>query len=358
MNQLDQLRRLVPQVSAAELCQITRGPCSSIVLLDVRENHEVAQGVIPRAAHIPLGYVEATVEDTLTDKSAAIYIYCASGMRSLLAAKMLLDRGYKTVYNVSDGYIGYLQSLEQSGPSRERYERQIVLPGVGLQGQLKLDAAKVLLIGAGGIGSPAALYLAGAGVGTIGLIDFDVVERSNLQRQVLFGDADVGQPKVAVAAERVNALNPEVQVDAIMDRLNKRNAREIISAYDLVVDGSDNFETRYLVNDTCISLNKTFVHASVYRWEGLVSVFGAQDGPCYRCLFPTPPPDDSMPNCAIGGVLGATVGVVGSLAAAEVVKLILGVGETLSGVVLKYNALNANWSRVSIAAHQECECRA
>lgn len=351
MNQLDELRRTIPQITASQLGCLAQ----DALLLDVRESHEVQQGAIPNSMHVPLGAVPIELQSGELGKlqrDRPVYIYCASGVRSLLAAKSLRDAGFSKVWNVSDGYYGYVAA------GGERYARQVVLPGIGTEGQAKLRAARVALVGAGGIGCPAALYLAGAGVGTLGIVDFDVVERSNLQRQVLFSDNDVGQPKVAVAAERVSALNPEVKVEAMLDRVTARNVGGLVSEYDYILDGSDNFETRYLVNDACVSAGKQYMHASVYQWQGLISVFGGVGGPCYRCLFPTPPPQDAIPNCAVGGVLGATVGVMGSLAAAEIVKLIVGAGESLKGVVLKVDALNMSWNRVALNARVGCGCRA
>ncbi|HVX39044.1 MAG TPA: molybdopterin-synthase adenylyltransferase MoeB [Gemmatimonadaceae bacterium] len=235
-----------------------------------------------------------------------------------------------------------------------RYSRHLILPDVALAGQERIKAARVLLVGAGGLGSPAALYLAAAGVGTIGLVDFDVVDMSNLQRQVLHGTSQVGRPKLESARERIADINPHVNLETYETRLTSANALDIMSKYDIVVDGTDNFATRYLTNDACVMLGKPNVYGSIFRFEGQASVFATPDGPCYRCLFPSPPPPDLVPSCAEGGVLGVLPGLVGTIQATEAIKLILGTGETLAGRLLLIDALHMRFHSVQVARDPTC----
>ncbi len=329
--------------------------------IDVREADEVAQGIIPGATAIPRGFLEARIEGAVPDRDAPIVIYCAGGARSAFAAKSLSDLGYTNVVSMSEGFGGWKAAgLPWSTPfqftaeQQRRYSRHFLLPEIGEVGQQKLLEAKVLLIGAGGLGSPAALYLAAAGVGTLGIIDDDIVDDSNLQRQILHSTDRIGQSKVESARTAINALNPDVEVVAHEIRLNRENALEIFSRYDVIVDGADNFATRYLVNDACVILGKPNVHGSIFRFEGQTTVFHSEHGPCYRCLFPDPPPPDLAPNCAEAGVLGVLPGIIGVLQAVETIKLVTGIGNPLIGRLVLYDALDASFRELRIDKDPGC----
>ncbi len=331
------------------------------IALDVREQEEWDGGHVPGAIHIPRGYLELRIEDAVPDKSTPLVVYCAGGVRSLLAAQTLQAMGYTNTTSVVGGYGRWSQSglpTEQgtglSAAQRRRYSRHLLLPEVGEAGQVRLLQSRVLLIGAGGLGSPAAYYLAAAGVGTLGIIDNDVVDESNLQRQILHNTKRVGQPKVASARETIEALNPDVKVVAINDRLSKENVLRLIQDYDVILDGTDNFPTRYLLNDASIIANKPVVHGSVFRFEGQVTVFKPFEGPCYRCLFPEPPPPALAPNCSEAGVLGILPGTIGLLQATEVVKLLLDTGDTLVGRLLTYDALAATFDELRLYRNPNC----
>ena len=314
--------------------------------LDVREPDEYEQGSIPGAIHIPRGNLESQIEGRIIDKDQAIVVYCAGGVRSAFAAKSLADLGYSDVVSMSGGFNRWKdEGREWTTPrtltadQRNRYQRHLLLPEVGEAGQQKLLDSKVLLLGAGGLGSPAALYLAAAGVGTLGIVDMDVVDASNLQRQILHNMDRIGDRKVDSAKKTLVAMNPDVQVITYDLRLGADNIVELFSDYDLVVDGTDNFPTRYLVNDASVLTRTPVVHGSIFRFEGQVTVFKPYDGPCYRCMYPEPPPPELAPSCSEAGVLGVLCGIIGSLEAVEAVKMLLGIGDPLVGRFLSYDAL-------------------
>lgn len=331
------------------------------VLVDVRERDEYEQGYVPRAEWIPRGFLELKIEDLVPEKSREVILYCAGGVRSVLAARALGELGYTNVSSMTGGFRAWKnagfaferpRSLTQE--QIKRYSRHLMLPEVGEKGQGKLLDAKVLLLGAGGLGSPSALYLAAAGIGTIGLVDDDVVDESNLQRQVLHNVDRVGIPKVESARMTLQALNPDVKVIAHQTRLSSDNVLDILSGYDLVVDGADNFPTRYLLNDAALKLKKPVVHASIFRFEGQVTTFLPFDGPCYRCLYPDPPPPGMAPSCQEAGVLGVLPGMIGTLQANEAIKLILGVGKSLSGRLMVLDALGTQWRTLKLRRDPHC----
>jgi molybdopterin/thiamine biosynthesis adenylyltransferase/rhodanese-related sulfurtransferase len=332
------------------------------VVIDIREFDEYAQGTIPGSYYIPRGFLELRIENLAPRRETPIALYCAGGVRSLLGARSLQEMGYTDVASVAGGFDGWKNAgyafevpRIMSDDQRHRYSRHTIIPEVGEQGQLKLLDAKVLLIGAGGLGSPAAMYLAAAGVGTLGIVDFDVVDVSNLQRQILHHLDDVGRPKVETAAEAITNLNTDVKVVPHRVLLNSENALDILGDYDVVINGSDNFPTRYLVNDACAFLGKPLVDGSIFRFEGQLTVFDpAHGGPCYRCLYPDPPPPGEVPSCAEGGVLGVLPGIIGSLQASEAIKLILGIGETLTGRLLLFDALDGRFRQVKV--HKDPDC--
>jgi sulfur-carrier protein adenylyltransferase/sulfurtransferase len=331
------------------------------VVLDVREPEEYEQGAIPGAVHIPRGTLEGSVESRLTDKSAPVVIHCASGVRSAFAAKTLTDMGYENVVSMVGGFNKWKdEGRDWRAPQvltpeqRNRYQRHLLLPEVGVEGQQKLLGAKVLLLGAGGLGSPAALYLAAAGVGTLGIVDMDVVDESNLQRQILHNVDRLGERKVDSAKKALTALNPDVNVVTHDVRLGADNVLEILSGYDVVVDGADNFPVRYLLNDAALKLEIPAVHGSIFRFEGQVTVFKPHDGPCYRCFLPEPPPAELAPSCAEAGVLGVLPGIVGSIQALEAIKLILDVGDDLSGRLLAYDSLEQSFRTFKVLRDPVC----
>lgn len=331
------------------------------VLLDVREQDEVDQGAIPGSVHIPRGFLELKVEAKVPDRATPIVTYCGGGGRGLLAADTLQKLGYTNVRALAGGFIRWKNSggstavtRKLSEPDRKRYSRHLLIPEVGETGQLKLLESKVLLIGAGGLGSPAAFYLAAAGVGTLGIVDFDAVDESNLQRQILHTTDRVGTPKVESARRTIQALNPGVKVEAYPERLDSKNVDRIFPGYHVVVDGSDNFATRYLVNDACVKHGIPNVHGSVYRFEGQVTVFWPGKGPCYRCLYPEPPPPEQAPSCAEAGVLGILPGVVGLLEAVETIKVLLGKGRPLVGRLVHYDALRAEFREFELPRDAGC----
>jgi len=334
---------------------------SDVLVIDVRETGEHEQGSIPGARLIPRGLLERDISGVSTDPSRPVVVFCAGGGRSALAALSLMEMGYRDVSSLAGGFdrwksegrpwgVGEGLSAEQ----RDRYSRHLLLAGVGLEGQTRLLDSKVLLIGAGGLGSPAALYLAAAGVGTIGIVDDDVVDTSNLQRQVLHNLDRVGMAKTESARETLSALNPDVKVVTYNERLTAENALKIMSGYDVVLDGGDNFPTRYLVNDASLHLRVPVVHGSIFRFEGQVSVFDPYEGPCYRCLFPEPPPPELAPSCAEAGVLGVLPGIIGSIEAMETIKLLLDLGQPLIGRLLIYDALEEDFGTVNIGRDPGC----
>jgi molybdopterin/thiamine biosynthesis adenylyltransferase/rhodanese-related sulfurtransferase len=343
---------------AAARSQLSNGA----VAIDVREPEEWAAGHIPGARHVPKSYLESRIEGAVPDRSAHLILYCASGNRSAWAARTLIeDLGYEHVESMSGGYTlwkdrGYDVELPRTlnAEQRDRYSRHLLLPEVGIEGQQKLLDAKVLLLGAGGLGSPAALYLAAAGVGTLGIVDNDSVDVSNLQRQVIHSTERIGVSKVDSAEATINALNPDVKVQKYDLRLGPENIMEVLPGYDVIVDGLDNFPTRYLLNDASVRLGIPVVSAAILGFEGQLSVFKPYDGPCYRCLFPVPPPAELAPSCGANGVLGVLPGTMGLLQATEVVKLILGVGEPLIGRLLMYDALAATITEVKVRRDPAC----
>jgi len=311
------------------------------LVLDVREPDEYDQGAIPNAIHIPRGHLEAQVEGRLLDKTAPVVIYCAGGVRSAFAAKTMQELGYADVVSMAGGFgrwkdegRAWKTPVVLTAEQRNRYQRHLLLPEVGVAGQAKLLASKVLMLGAGGLGSPAALYLAAAGVGTIGIVDMDEVDASNLQRQILHNLDRIGDRKVDSAKKTLSLLNPDVDVVTYDTRLDASNIMDIIAGYDVIVDGADNFPSRYLLNDASVKLGIPVVHGSIFRFEGMVSVFHPTQGPTYRDMVPEPPPAELAPSCAEAGVLGVLPGIIGSIQALETIKVILGLGEPLIGRIL------------------------
>ena len=355
---LDALRARIAEVTPGE-AQTLHG--QGAALIDVREADEIAQGTADGAAAITRGYLELRVADAVPDTGTTVLLMCGSGSRSLLAADDLRRMGYEDVRSVAGGFNRWKdEGLPVAVPAladaeaRQRYARQIVLPELGERGQAALSRARIAIIGAGGLGSPAALYLAAAGVGTIGLVDHDRVDRSNLHRQVLHRDDRVGMAKTASARATLEALNPRVAVHTHETRLSADNVEDVLGGYDIVVDGSDNFPTRYLVNDACIRLGLPNVYGAVERFEGQMAVFGAGGGPCYRCLFPEPPPPEAAPPCSEAGVLGVVPGVVGMLQALEALKLAAGFGEPLIGKLLLFDARRSRMRTLALQAADDC----
>lgn len=361
-DMMRQVRASIREVPPAQVNQ-QLGSGSPARLLDVRERDEFDAGHVKGALFIPRGFLEIKVEDALPDKESPVIVYCQGGVRSAMAAKAMQDLGYKNVLSMSGGFglwkrSGFpFEATESNGNQDKffsRYDRHIKLPEIGEAGQRKLLKSKVLLIGAGGLGCPAAYYLAAAGVGTLGIIDFDVVDESNLQRQILHSTFDAGRPKVQSAKETLVALNPDVKVIGYQERLSSENTMDIFKDYDLVVDGSDNFPTRYLVNDACVLLRKPVIYGAIERFVGQASVFIPFDTPCYRCLYPAPPPPDLAPNCAEAGVLGVLPGVVGTIQATEAIKVLLNIGEPLKNRLLLYDAKKMHFRVIKL--HRDPKC--
>lgn len=337
---------------------------AKVKLVDVREGEEYSAGRLPGAISVPRGFLEIRIEDK-AGRDEQVILYCAAGTRSALAAKTLADMGYQNVVSMTGGYNRWHDAAYPTDkpfnltPSqKERYRRHLSIPEVGEEGQAKLLKSKVLMMGAGGLGSPAALYLAAAGVGTLGIIDMDVVDLSNLQRQILHSHEREGMPKTASAAEAIAALNPDVKVVPFQERLTSDNVSRILEGFDLVLDGGDNFPTRYLLNDACVLHNKPNIHGSIYRFEGQVTTFVPRQGPCYRCLYPQPPPAELAPSCAEAGVLGVLPGVIGLFQAIEALKLIVGFGQPLVGRLLTFDALSTSFSTLKLRRDPTCPvCR-
>ncbi len=329
--------------------------------LDVREQSEWEEGHLPEAHFIPRGFLEIRAESTLPEKDKPLVVYCGGGVRSAMATKTLQDMGYTNVVSMSGGFTRW-RELDYSfttprtltDTEMERYSRQIRIPEVGIKGQIKLLDSKVLLIGAGGLGCPSAIYLAAAGVGTIGIVDNDVVDLSNLQRQILHNTSALGTPKTESAKAALHAINPSIEVNTYQEKLSSANVMEIIEPYDIIVDGSDNFPTRYLINDACVWTGKPNVHGSVFRFEGQVTLFNPYQGPCYRCLYPNPTPPDLAPSCADAGVLGVLPGVVGLLQAVETIKFIIGEGDSLAGRLITYDALTTSFREFKLRRDLGC----
>jgi sulfur-carrier protein adenylyltransferase/sulfurtransferase len=351
---LQRLREVVTEVTPAEAA------AGDPLLLDIREPHEFASGVIPGAVLMPQGRLPDEVERVAPDRSVPIVVYCATGQRSLFVTRWLEQQGYRDVASMAGGIVAWrsegrpIAMQEASEEVDARYARHLALPGVGEEGQRLIRSSRVLVVGAGGLGSPVLLYLAAAGVGALGVVDFDVVDVTNLQRQVLHDTPGIGTPKVDSAARAIGDLNPEVEVERFGDRLTAGNALEVMRGWDVVVDATDAFPTRYLVNDASLHLRVPVIHGSIFRWDGQVTVFSPYRGPCYRCLFPEPPPPELAPNCAEAGVLGVLPGVIGSVQAVEVLKLILGVGEPLIGRLLTYDALSQGFGTLRFDRDPVC----
>jgi molybdopterin/thiamine biosynthesis adenylyltransferase/rhodanese-related sulfurtransferase len=333
----------------------------SALFLDVREADEYTQGAIPGAMHIPRGYVELQIEGRLPDKSKPVVVYCAGGTRSALAAKALSDLGYSDVVSMAGGFnkwkdegLPWIVPRTLDADQRNRYQRHLLLPEVGEAGQQHLLESRVLLLGAGGLGSPAALYLAAAGVGTLGIIDMDVVDASNLQRQILHNLDRIGDRKVDSAKKTLTLMNPDIDVVTYDTRLGADNILDILDGYDVIVDGTDNFPTRYLVNDASLLKRIPVVHGSIFRFEGQITVFDPYNGPCYRCLIPEPPPAELAPSCAEAGVLGVLPGIIGSLQAMEALKILLGLGDPLVGRLVAYDALETSFRTFKVRRDPAC----
>ena len=357
---LREARAEVREVSALEVDR-QRESDAPPLLVDVRESHEWEAGHLPGAVHVPRGHLESKIEGEAPDRSRPIVMYCASGIRSVFASRTLAEMGYTDVVSMAGGFQGWKsQGLPWEMPTtlspeqKVRYSRHLLIPEVGAAGQAKLLESRVLLVGAGGLGSPAALYLAAAGVGTIGIIDFDVVDLSNLQRQIIHTTDRIGEKKVDSARKSLLALNPGINVIGHDEMLVADNVERVISGYDVILDGTDTFETRYLLNDAAVIAGIPVVHASVFRFEGQLTVFKPFDGPCYRCLYPTPPPPELAPGCSVAGVLGVVPGIMGLLQTNEVLKLLLGIGETLAGRLLLFDALEGSFTELKLRRDPAC----
>lgn len=327
------------------------------VLIDVREPDETAEGAVPSSVFLPMGELLQKIDSVVPDRDTRLLLICATGNRSALAAKALGDMGYARVASVATGYFGWISDATSSFDTHRhaRYQRHLLLPQVGEAGQQKLLQSRVLVVGAGGLGSPVAMYLAAAGVGTLGIVDMDEVDESNLQRQLLHTTDRVGERKVSSAKRTINALNPDIEVIPYDTRLNPDNADEIVAGYDVVVDGSDNFATRYALNDACVRAGIPMVHGAIFQFEGQVTVVAPGTGPCYRCTVPEPPPPELTPSCGEAGVFGVLPGVIGSLEATETLKLLLGIGEPLIGRVLAYDALSSSFRTFKVNRDPDCD---
>jgi sulfur-carrier protein adenylyltransferase/sulfurtransferase len=358
---LRQIKEEIREVDPREVHDIVNNGYDAFVV-DVREQHEYDEGRLPGAIHVPRGHLETRIENAVKDKDARVILYCQSGNRSAFAADTLSRHlGYTNVESMTGGITLWKDrgfEVEQpqtlSPEQRERYSRHTLIPEIGVEGQLKLLDAKVLLLGAGGLGSPSALYLAAAGVGTLGIVDDDVVDLSNLQRQVAHTQERIGTPKVDSAEVAIKGINPDVNVVKHPVRLDASNIMEILPGYDVVIDGLDNFPTRYLLNDASVRLQIPVVSASILGWDGQLSVFKPYAGPCYRCLYPTPPPAELAPSCGANGVLGALPGVMGMLQTVEAVKLVIGAGEPLIGRLLLYDALQESFTELKVRRDPNC----
>src|SRR5713101_6546151 len=357
---MEEARQVVPEVSPEQVkVRLDKG--EHPVVLDVREKEEVRQGYVPGALSLPRGFLEMRVEEAVPDKNTPIVAYCAGGTRSLLAGRILKELGYTNVASMRGGFTAWknqglpVKEDRQFTPEQQiRYSRHFLLPEVGEVGQAKLLDARVLCIGAGGLGSPAAFYLAAAGVGTLGIVDMDTVDLSNLQRQILHTNDRVGMPKTESARLTLQALNPDVKVVEFRERLSSENAFRIFEQFDIIVNGCDNFPTRYLANDAAVMLKKPLVDGAIWQFEGQATVFYPPHGPCYRCLFPEPPPPGEVPSCAEGGVLGILPGLIGCIQATEAVKLILGKGSPLIGRLLQYDALQMTFQEFKVRRNPKC----
>jgi molybdopterin/thiamine biosynthesis adenylyltransferase/rhodanese-related sulfurtransferase len=359
---LQQVKGEIDEVDSTQALDSLRDSERGWVIVDVREREEWDEGHLPGAVHVPRGHLESRIERAAPDKSGPVLVYCASGNRSAFAAKTLEELGYDHVVSLAGGFTDWKrngnpfeipEALDES--KRRRYSRHLLIPEVGEEGQLKLLQSRVLLIGAGGLGSPASLYLAAAGVGTIGIVDDDTVDETNLQRQIVHSTERLGDSKADSAKLTIEALNADVTVKVFKERLTSENVDRILGeGWDVIVDGADNFPTRYLLNDASVWHRIPVVHGSIYRFEGQVTVFKPHEGPCYRCLFPQPPPPELAPSCAEGGVLGVLPGVIGSLQANEGLKLALGIGEPLVGRLLMFDALAGTFTEIRLRRDPDC----
>jgi molybdopterin/thiamine biosynthesis adenylyltransferase/rhodanese-related sulfurtransferase len=355
---LREARAATREVSNAEAQALVD---AGALLLDVREADEWDEGHLPGAVFVPRGFLESRIEAAASDHARPMVVYCAGGTRSAFAAQQLQDMGYSDVVNMIGGFQAWkaegrpwTKPPRLTAEQKVRYSRHLLIPEVGAEGQAKLLASKVLFIGAGGLGSPAMLYLAAAGVGTIGIVDFDVVDASNLQRQVVHATDRIGQKKTESAALTIRGLNPDVRVIGYDEMLTEDNVDRLIAGYDIVLDGTDTFETRYTLNDAAVRARIPVVHASVFRFEGQLTAFVPYEGPCYRCLYPTPPPPELAPGCSVAGVLGVVPGTLGLLQATEAIKLILGIGEPLVGRLLIYDALDGTFQELKLRRDPAC----
>ncbi len=356
---LREARSEIREVTPAETDALRQR--GGVALIDVREASEWEQGHLPGATHVSKSYLEQDIEAVVPRRDTPVVLYCAGGVRSLFAGQTLAAMGYTDVASMSGGFqawkgqgLDWTQPVVLSDQQKLRYSRHLLIPEVGSAGQAKLLGSKALLIGAGGLGSPASLYLAAAGVGTIGIVDFDVVDLSNLQRQIVHTTDRVGEKKVESARKTLTALNPDVNVVAHEEMLVADNVERIITGYDVILDGTDTFETRYILNDAAVAAGIPVVHASVFRFEGQLTTFVPYEGPCYRCLYPTPPPPELAPGCSVAGVLGVVPGIMGLLQANEVLKLLLGIGETLAGRLLLFDALETEFTELKLRRDPAC----
>jgi molybdopterin/thiamine biosynthesis adenylyltransferase/rhodanese-related sulfurtransferase len=354
-----EIKKRIKEATPEQVQELIRS--GDVQLGDVREKNEWDEGHVTGAVHVPKSYLEQWAEERLPDKSKTTVLYCAGGVRSAMAADTLAKLGYTKVISMAGGFNRWKDSGKPwskpasfTGEQAQRYSRHLLIPEVGEAGQHKLLRSKVLLIGAGGLGSPAAYYLASAGVGTLGIVDSDVVDLTNLQRQILHTTDRIGEPKVESAKRTLEALNPDVKIVGYQERLTSDNIDRIIADYDVVIDGADNFPTRYLLNDAAVKWKKPVVHGSIFRFEGQVTVFKPFEGPCYRCLFPEPPPPELAPSCAEAGVLGVLPGVIGTLQATEALKLLMGIGEPLVGRYVLYDALDGSFREVRLRRDPDC----
>jgi len=357
---LQQVKAEISEVDASEARALLEDAPPAVV--DVREQDEWDEGHLPGAVHIPRGNLESRIENAVSDRSQTVLVYCGGGSRSAFAAKTLEELGYEDVRSLAGGFTDWKRNgfpfdvprvLEAA--QRRRYSRHLLIPEVGEEGQQKLLDARILLIGAGGLGSPASLYLAAAGVGTLGIVDDDVVDETNLQRQIVHNEGRLGTSKAASAKATLEALNPDVTVRTFEERMTSENVDRILGeGWDVIIDGADNFPTRYLLNDASVWHDIPVVHGSIFRFEGQTTVFKPHEGPCYRCLFPQPPPPELAPSCAEGGVLGVLPGIVGSLQASEALKLVLGIGDSLVGRLLLFDALETSFTEVSLRRDPSC----
>jgi molybdopterin/thiamine biosynthesis adenylyltransferase/rhodanese-related sulfurtransferase len=357
----DLLREARAQIDEVTPQDVAALPPGAATIVDVREASEWEQGHIPGAQHVSKSYIEQQIEAAAPDRDSPVILYCAGGVRSLFAAQTLAGMGYTDVKSMKTGFQGWKGAgldfetpVVLSAEQKQRYSRHLLIPEVGSAGQAKLLASKALLIGAGGLGSPAALYLAAAGVGTIGLVDFDVVDLSNLQRQIVHTTDRIGERKVESARIAINALNPDVKVIEHEEMLIASNVERIIAGYDVILDGTDTFETRYILNDAAVAAGIPVIHASVFRFEGQLTTFIPYEGPCYRCLYPTPPPPELAPGCSVAGVLGVVPGIFGLLQTNEALKVLLGIGTTLAGRLVLFDALETEFTELQLRRDPNC----